>query len=99
MLVLDRGETTDAGPEKHADPRRVSLGDRQLRIVHGELRRGNRVLNEDVHLLDILLRHELKRIEVLYLAGDLRGILGRIEVGYTADAAPPCRQRTPVLAG
>ena len=39
-------------------------------VVHGELRRRDGVLDEDVHLLDVLLLDELQRVEALDLARD-----------------------------
>ena len=61
-------------PEAMNTPTRVrALGrDRQAGVVHRELRRGNRVLDEDVHLLDVFLLDELQRIEALDLARDAR---------------------------
>ena len=56
-------------------------------VVHRELRRGDRVLDEDVHLLDVFLLDELQRIEPLHLARDLRRELRRVELGDRADAA------------
>ena len=47
--------------------------DRQPRVVHRELRRGDRVLDEDVHLLDVFLVDELQRVEALDLRRNLRG--------------------------
>ena len=43
---------------------------RQTGVQQRELRRGNRVLNEDVHLPDVFLRKEPQRIEI----GDLAAI-------------------------
>ena len=72
MLVLDARETADARAHEHADVRRVGFGNRQLRIINRELRGGYRVLNEDVHLLDIFFPDELQRIELPHLARNLR---------------------------
>ena len=52
----------------------------ELRVVHRELRRGDGVLDEDVHLLDVFLLDELQRIEALDLRGDLRGEAGDVEL-------------------
>ena len=72
VLALDGGEPADAGRDEHADARRVSGVIVQPRVVHGELRRRNRELDEDVHLLDVFLLDERERIEALDLAGDPR---------------------------
>ena len=44
----------------------------QARVVHRELRGRQRELDEDVHLLDVLLLEVLQRVEALDLAGDAR---------------------------
>ena len=64
-------------PEAMNTPVRVAhlRADLQLRIVHRELRRRDRELDEDVHLLDVFLVDELQRVEVLHLARDARGEL------------------------
>ena len=73
--------------DEHADARRQLRRDRQPGIVHRELRRGDRVLDEDVHLLDIFLLDERQRVEVLHFARDPRRELRRVELGDRADAA------------
>ena len=70
--------------------------DRQPRIVHRELRRGDRVLDEDVHLLDVFLLDELQRVEAPDLARDLGRELRRVELRDGLDAAPAGQQRRPV---
>jgi hypothetical protein len=72
VLPLDGAESADARRDEDADARGDVLGDREPRVVHCELRRRNRVLDEDVHLLDVFLGDELLRIEVLDLARNLR---------------------------
>ena len=92
VLALDAGEPADAGAHEHADVRGVRLGNRQLRVIHRELRGRNRVLDEDVHLLDVLLLDELQRIESLDFARDPRGKRGRVEARDLSDAALARRQ-------
>ena len=46
----------------------------QPRIVHRELRGRDGVLDEEVHLLDVLLLDELQRVEALHLRRDLRRV-------------------------
>ena len=48
-------------------------------VVHRELRRRDRVLDEDVHLLDVFLLDELQRVEALDLRRDLRREAGDVE--------------------
>ena len=75
--------------------RRVLRRDRQPRVVHRELRGGDGVLDEDVHLLDVFLLDELQRVEALDLRRDLRREAGDVELGDRADAALPGQQRRP----
>ena len=82
-------------PTRGADLRR----DRQLRVVHRELRRRDRELDEDVHLLDVFLLDELQRIEVLHLAREPRRERRRVEAGDRADAARCPRRAHPSSPG
>src|SRR6188472_246519 len=45
----------DARADEDTDIGSVGIGNHQLGVVHRELRRGDGVLNEDVHLLDVFL--------------------------------------------
>src|SRR5258706_476442 len=58
VLALDGGDPADAGRDEHTDARRERRGHLQPRIVDRVLRRGDRVLDEDVHLLDIFFLDE-----------------------------------------
>ena len=84
-------------PEPMKTPTRVAhlRRDRQAGVVHGELRRRNRVLDEDVHLLDVFLLDELQRVEALDFARDARRELRRVELGDRSDAALPGAERRP----
>ena len=99
VLALDRAEPADARGDEDADTGRDVLSHRQAGIVHRELRRRDRELDEDVHLLDVFLVDECQRIEALDLAGDPRGELRRIEVRDRSDAALPGAERLPVRLG
>ena len=99
VLALDGAEAADARGDEHADAGRDVLGHRHRRIVHGVLGRGDRELDEDVHLLDVFLVDELQRIEVLDLARDARGELRGVEVRDRTDAGTPGQQRVPVCLG
>ena len=68
-------------------------------IVHRELRRRDGELDEDVHLLDVLLVDELQRIELLDLARDPRRELRGVEVRDRTDAAAPGAEGVPVRLG
>ena len=99
VLAFDRGEPADARRDEDADARRGRGRHLQARILHRELRRRNRVLDEDVHLLDVLLFDEPQRIEALDLARDLGRELRRVELGDRPDAARTGVERRPVDLG
>ena len=73
MLALDGAEPADPGGDEHADARGYLRTHGQPRIVHRELRRRDRELDEDVHFLDVFLLDEPERIEnLLDLTRDTR---------------------------
>src|SRR5690606_31266644 len=96
VLVLDGLEPADPRGDVDADVVGDVGSDLQARITHREVRGRNGVLDEDVHLLDVLLFDELQRIEPLHLAGNTRGVLRCVEVRDRPDAAVPGAQRIPV---
>ena len=61
VLPLDRREPADARRDEDADLVGHRRRDGQLRVVHRELAGRQRVLDEDVGLLDVFLLHELQR--------------------------------------
>ena len=97
VLALDGGEPADARADEHADARGDLGRDRQLRVVDRELRRRDRELNEDVHLLQFFLLDELERVEALDLAGEPGRERCRVESRDRADAARARAQRIPVF--
>ncbi len=99
VLAFDRLESADPRSDEDADVRRVRFGDRQLGVVHRELRRRDGVLNEDVHLLDVFLLDVVERVESPYLGRDLCCVPGDIEPGDPIDAARPDDERFPVGLG
>src|SRR5207248_8854347 len=70
VLALDDGESPDAGPDEHAG----SFGPfgiyDESRLFHSECSRRDRVMDEEVHLLHILLFEPLQRIEGFYFLCD-----------------------------
>ena len=99
MLALDGDESADAGSDVDADAGRVLRRDLEPAVIHRELRGGNRVLDEEVHLLDVLLLDEGEGVEALHLRRDLRGIAGDVELRDTRHAARSGEQRRPRLVG
>ena len=96
VFALDGLESADAGGNVDADAIGPLTRHLESRIVDGELRGGERVLDEDVHLLDVFLVDELQRIERLDLARDTRRVLRRVETGNGSNPASPCAERVPV---
>jgi hypothetical protein len=68
-------------------------------VVDGELRRRQRVLDEDVDLLDFFFFDEVQWIEALDLPRDPSRVLRRVEVGDGADAAGAGAEGLPVRLG
>src|SRR5262249_23625122 len=91
--------STNAGGNRHAHVRCDVRRNFQMRIVHGKLRRGDRVLDEGVHLLDVLLLDEAQRVEPFDFTGDARRELRRIELRDGCDAAAAGAERVPFRLG
>src|SRR4029079_11643686 len=70
MFTLDDGEPANAGTDKHSGSLSDLGSDRQPRLLHRIVRRGNGVMDEKVHLLDVFLFKPAERIEVLNFSGD-----------------------------
>src|SRR5690606_8891895 len=90
LVVLDGGlfdalEATDAGTDRHADAVGVGIADLEPGIGDRHQRRRHAVVDEGVHLLDVLRRDPLRRVEALDRAGNARGECGRVEMGDRAD--------------
>ena len=96
VLPLDRREPADARRDEDADLVGHRRRDGQLRVVHRELAGRERVLDEDVGLLDVFLLHELQGIEASDLPRNARRERRRIEVRDRRDAAAAGKQRVPV---
>jgi hypothetical protein len=96
VFALDGLEPADARCDIDADAIGQLAGHLEPRVVDGELRGRQRVLDEDVHLLDVFLVDELQRIEGLDLTGDARRVLRRVEPGNRSNPAPACAECIPV---
>ena len=75
-------------PTTTANRSRFCVGDGHARVLHREVGRPHRVVDEGVHLLDLLLLDVEGRVEALHLAGDAGGEARGVEAGDRADAAP-----------
>ena len=87
VLPFDRAEAADTGPDEDAHIEGVLRRDAQPGVIHRELRRRNRVLDEEVHLLDVLLLDERQGIPPLDLSCDLRRETGDVEPRNRTHAA------------
>src|SRR3546814_5100556 len=90
LVVLDRGfldalEATDAGADRHADVFRVG-GDVEHRVLDGHYRGGHAVVDEGIHLLDVLRRDPLGGIEAPQLPRGAGGQGRCCEMRRRADA-------------
>ena len=84
--MLDRPQPADTGSNVDPDPGRLFRRNFQAGIVHRQLARPHRIVDEGVHLLDFFFLDELRRIEILHLGGNLRIVSARIESRDSADA-------------
>ena len=99
VLALDGGEAANARGDEHAGPRPQRPLQIHAGILQREGRRRHRVLDEHVHLPDVLPADELERIEAADLARDAGGESVGIEVRYGPDSAPPGAQGVPGRPG
>lgn len=99
MFAFDDRESADARADEHACSLRQLRSDRQTRLFHGSFRGSNRVMDEQVHLLDVFFIEKLERIEVFNFAGDLGGKLSGIKTGNLGDAAASFAKALPRIFG
>src|SRR5690606_9426599 len=85
--LLDAAHAADAGADQGADALGVLLGHLQAGVLHGLEAGSQAIVDEGVHLLDVLRRQEGLRVEIAHFAGDAGGIGRGIGVGDRADAA------------
>src|SRR3546814_10522805 len=87
-----------AGAYRHADVVRVG-GDVEPRVLDGHYRVGHAVVDEGIHLLDVLRRDPLGGIEALHLSRDAGGegrcveMRDRADPGAAVDDAVPARRQ------
>src|SRR5690606_26077124 len=103
FLVLQRGfldalEAADARADGDADALGRLAFDRDAGVGDRHQRRGHAVMHEGVHLLDVLRRDPLGRVETLDLAGDAGREAGGVEVGDRADAGTAVDDPVPAAA-
>ncbi|MCY1415236.1 hypothetical protein D9M71_307100 [compost metagenome] len=94
-VVLDIGQTTDAGAHGHADALAIGIGDFQTGIAHRLETGCQAVLDEEVHLASFLGRQVVLDIEALDRAAKA-GIEGRdIHMPDGTDATLPGQHALP----
>ena len=97
MVFLDREQAADSDADQHADVVGIALVDLERRLAHRLLGRAHRVLDEEVHLFDVLLLDPVIGIEVAHFARDAGGEVGNVEAGDRSDTRAPGHQGFPVL--
>src|SRR5437867_5701990 len=99
MFSLDNGESADSGSDKYAGPFGELRPNGESRLLHGEVRCRNRVVDEGIHLLDVLLLKPVQRLKILDLGSNPGWKLRRIEPGNRCNAAPPFAESLPGFLG
>ena len=64
MIFLDSRQTAEAGTDEHADPLGILFIDDKTGILHGKMGGSHRVLDEEIHLLDLFFVDEILGIEI-----------------------------------
>src|SRR5581483_5192807 len=85
--LLDRADAADAGTHRAADALLVVLVRMHAGIRQRLHRSRDSVVDEGVHLLDVLRRDVLRRIEITHFARDPRREAAGVEMRDRADAA------------
>src|SRR4029079_2241118 len=67
----------------------------ECRLLHGKIGGGDGVVDEVIHLLEVLFVEPLQWIEITNLAGNACGELGRVETRDVVDSATPLAQSLP----
>src|SRR5438132_6775152 len=95
MFPPDNSEPADARSDKYAGPFGELRPNGESRLLHGEVRCRNRVVDEGIHLLDVLLLKPVQRLKILDLVSNPGWKLRRIEPGNRCNAAPPFAESLP----
>src|SRR5689334_19268819 len=95
MFPLDDGESADTGSDEYAGPFSKLRPYGKAGLFHGEVGCRNRVVDEGVHLLDVLLLKPVQRLKILDLGSDPGRKLRRVEPGNCRNAAAPFAKSLP----
>src|SRR5207253_1283672 len=90
-------ESADTRSNKNAGPLGQLGRDRQCRLLHRVIGGSDGVVDECIHLLDVLFFKPAEWIEILNFGGDPGGKLGGIKTGNRRDAAASLTETFPRL--
>ena len=99
MFSLDDRESADAGSDKNAGAFRQFRSDGESGLLHREVRRSHRVVDEGVHFLEVFLLEPSERIEILDLGGNPGRKLRRVEAGDVGNTTPAFAESFPRFFG
>ena len=97
VVLLDGRQTAQADADHDPDPFGVAIVDLQTRRRHRHRGRRHRVLDEEIHLLDLFLLDEVFGAEIPHFAGDPRRKILGIEPRDRRHAGTALSERFPVL--
>src|SRR3954451_22161004 len=98
MTVLEGLQAADAGRNRGADPVRL-LGDLEAGVLLGHAGGGDDQVREAGHAPRLLTLDEVRRIEVLHLAGEVDVEVARFEVVDRAVSSLAGEQALPARLG
>src|SRR5262245_31000773 len=99
MLSFDDREPTDSGSDKYAGTFSEIRPNGESGLLHGEIGCRNRVVDEGVHFLDVLLLEPVQRLKILNLGSNPGGKLRRVEPGNRCYAAASFAKSLPGFFG
>src|SRR5713226_1266159 len=96
MVFLHRGEAANSDPDDNSDALGVFLCDLQPRLAHRLLGAGHRVLDKEVHFLDLFFLDPVLGVKVGDLAGEPGWKARRVKTGYRANPRTALEQSLPI---
>src|SRR5262245_507392 len=97
VVFLDRRQSAEADSDDDTDALRIGLVDLQPRGGDRHVGRGHRVLDEEIHFLDLFPLDEVLGSEIANLTGDVRRKTRCVEARDRPYTRAPVHQRFPVL--
>src|SRR5271156_78536 len=99
MFALDDVKSADAGTDVNAGGICNVGSDFERGHLHGEIRSGQRELNEPARFLQLFFLEPVQRIKIADFSGDAAIKSGGIKMSDGADTAFACQQIAPDLFG